>query len=80
MGKVNLVIVDVPNNLLVLLAANFMVLKRNKKVDNSIEVTMFFSNRFLIHNGVAFIFDVDDMHTLKEILSFFHSYKFKPNE
>ncbi len=78
MGKVNLVIVDVPNSLLVLLAS--MVLKRNKKVDNSIEAMMFFSNRFLIHNGVAFIFDVDDMHTLKEILSFFDSYKFKPNE
>jgi hypothetical protein len=77
-GKVNLVIVDVPNSLLVLLAS--MVLKRNKKVDNSIEATMFFSNRLLIHNGVVFIFDVDDMHTLKEILSFFHSYKFKPNE
>ncbi len=80
MGKVNLVIVDVPNSLLDLLASNFMVLGWNKKVDNSIEAMMFFSNRFLIHNGVAFIFDVDHMHTLKEILSFFDSYKFKPNE
>jgi hypothetical protein len=79
-GKVNLVIVDVPNSLLDLLASNFMVLGWNKKVDNSIEAMMFFSNRFLIHNGVAFIFDVYHMHTLKEILSFFDSYKFKPNE
>jgi len=42
MDKVNLVIVDVPNNLPILLASNFVVPKWNKKVANSIEAMMLF--------------------------------------
>jgi hypothetical protein len=56
MDKVNPVIVDVPNNLLIFFASNLVVRKGNKKVVNSFEAMMFFSNRFLTHNGVAFIF------------------------
>ncbi len=78
-NKVDLVIIDVPSNLLVLhiFKPLSFILPWNRQVDNFIESTMCFVDGFMSDRGVVTTMHVDDSQVLKEIDSFMESYQLK---
>jgi hypothetical protein len=74
---VDLVIIDIPKNLLIPLASNSIVPQWNQILENYVESTMSFVNHHLVHNGVVIVFHADDIHTFKEIQYFLNNYKLR---
>jgi hypothetical protein len=77
-GKVQLVFVNIPINLLVpLMSMNLDdILAWNKKVDEYIVGVFDFTHIFLAFNGVVFLFHPNDLKVLKEVKSYIKSYGF----
>ncbi len=75
-NKVDLVLVDVPSNLLIshILEPPLFIPQWTKCVDNFIEYVVVFVDKYLFDRGVVIIMHIDDPRVLKKIRSFLESY------
>lgn len=78
-NKVDLILVNVPLNLLILhiFKPLSLILPWNKRVDKFIKSIVVFIDKFLFDRKVVIIMHVDDPRVLKEICSFLNNYQLK---
>jgi len=78
MGKVSLFLVDVLGDLLVpfVSPSSTKIHIWNMLVEDYVVFVFDFANKFLASDGAIFVFHLNDLHVLKEIISYLESYSF----